>query len=96
MLAVNSVISVYYYLGIVQATFVDDEGAVRNVASKPGFGLNLVVLTCALGVFAISFAVTGVQKSLAGSSSSPTVEASTHVGARDLTPADWRYLKVNR
>jgi NADH-quinone oxidoreductase subunit N len=34
-LAVNSVISVYYYLGIVQATFVSDEGAVSNVAGTP-------------------------------------------------------------
>lgn len=64
VLAVNSVISVYYYLGIVQATFVDDEGSVKNVSAKPGFGLNVVVVSCAVGIFVTSFMVSGIQKSL--------------------------------
>jgi NADH-quinone oxidoreductase subunit N len=63
-LAVNSVISVYYYLGIVQAAFVSDEGAVSNVAAKPGFALNLAVLACAFGVFWASLSATSVQKRL--------------------------------
>jgi len=75
-LAVNSVISVYYYLGIVQAAFVSEEGAVSNVAAKPGFALNLAVLACAFGVFWASFSATAVQKGLTSTQPNQPVEAS--------------------
>lgn len=53
-LAVNSAISVYYYLGILQAAFVSDEGALQNRAARPTAGLNLTVLACAVGVFFVT------------------------------------------
>lgn len=64
VLAVNSVISVYYYLGIIQAAFVEDEGAVRSSASRSNPGLNLVVLACAVGIFVVSLAATPLQNGL--------------------------------
>jgi len=66
VLAVNSVVSVYYYLGILQAAFVDDEGFRRNQSMRPGFGLQLAVVACAVGVFWASFAATPLQKTLKG------------------------------
>jgi len=80
VLAVNSVISVYYYLGLVQATFVDDEGAVTNRSAKPSFGLNLVVVSCAVGIFVASFAVSKIQDTLTAPLSTKMTEASNWNG----------------
>ena len=66
VLAVNSVVSVYYYLGILQAAFVDDEGFRRNPSMRPGFGLNVAVVVCAVGIFWASLAATPLQKTLKG------------------------------
>lgn len=49
ILAINSVVSIYYYLGIVRAAFVADEGMLHNESSKSSFGLNATCLICAAG-----------------------------------------------
>lgn len=49
ILAINSVVSIYYYLGIVRAAFVADEGLLHNESGKSSFGLNAVCLICAAG-----------------------------------------------
>lgn len=64
VLAVNSVIGAYYYLAILRATFVDDEGALKRPAMQPGLGLNLAVFLCAAALFVVSFAATPIQAEL--------------------------------
>jgi len=51
VLAVNSVISVYYYLGIGRAMFVaDEEGeSMRNPVMS--FGLKAACVICMVGIF---------------------------------------------
>ena len=71
VLAVNSVVSVYYYLGILHAAFVSEDGAVKTVSAKPGLGLNLAVLACAVGIFAVTFGATPIQAGLAGGDKTP-------------------------
>lgn len=77
VLAVNSVISVYYYLGILQAAFVGEEGAVRTHSAKPGLAVNLAVLACAVGVFAATFGATAIQQAL-----TPHDQVQTQIQAR--------------
>ncbi|MCW5938024.1 MAG: NADH-quinone oxidoreductase subunit N [Fimbriimonadaceae bacterium] len=71
VLAVTSAVSVYYYLGIIQATFVSDEGARKTVSANPSFGLNLVCLFCALAVLVVSLAAAPVSQWLRGSTQLP-------------------------
>lgn len=49
-LAVNSAISTYYYLGIIQAAFVAEEGAVAPRFGKASAGVNLACAVCLAGV----------------------------------------------
>ncbi|MBS1724473.1 MAG: NADH-quinone oxidoreductase subunit N [Armatimonadetes bacterium] len=77
VLAVNSVISVYYYLGIMQATFVDDEGAVKTSHAKPGLGLNIALLACVVGVFWVAIGADGVRATLGLSAGPKPVSAQT-------------------
>ncbi len=65
VLAVTSVVSAYYYLGIIQAVFVQEEGAVKNESGRPQAGLNLAVLLCALAIFGISLGAENVLKFMA-------------------------------
>ncbi len=88
VLAVNSVISVYYYLGILQAAFVSEEGAVRNQSAKPGIGLNIAVLVCAFGVFWASFNATWVQKTATGTSVSQAQTVSTTTSPDRMGPSN--------
>lgn len=60
LLAVNSAISVYYYLGIVLATFVEDEGAVPNENAPLNFGLTSAFVLCAAGVLGLMFLITPI------------------------------------
>lgn len=53
LLAVNSAISLYYYLGIARAAFVADEES-ETVSAKPSVGLTVAALLCSVGVFAVS------------------------------------------
>lgn len=56
VLALNSAISVYYYLGIIRAAFVADEPAARPLGTgKVTAGLTLATVACAAGVLGISF-----------------------------------------
>lgn len=50
VLAVNSAVSAYYYLQIMVAAFVSDEGAARPVSRKPGTGLTVAACVCGAGV----------------------------------------------
>ncbi|MBL8066110.1 MAG: NADH-quinone oxidoreductase subunit N [Chthonomonadaceae bacterium] len=83
VLAVNSVISVYYYLGIVQATFVDEEGAGANAAASPSFGSTVTVLVCVTAVIGIGLAVSPLQGWL-GQEPAKSVEASIALPGSDI------------
>lgn len=50
VLAVNSAVSAYYYLQIMVAAFVSEEGAARPVSRKPGTGLTIATCVCGAGV----------------------------------------------
>lgn len=54
ILAINSVVSIYYYVGIVRAAYVADEGFTRNESRKPGFGVNMACLICAAGTLGVA------------------------------------------
>jgi NADH-quinone oxidoreductase subunit N len=51
-LAVNSAISLYYYLGILKAAFVDEEQE-RPVFGQMGAALKTTVVACAVGIFLV-------------------------------------------
>lgn len=55
VLAVNSAVSAYYYLGIIRAAFISDEGALKNRSAAPTFGLTLTCVLCAAGVLLVAF-----------------------------------------
>lgn len=55
VLAVNSVISVFYYLNIAKAAFVSDENAVSHETSKMGVGLATSTVICLVVVLGVSF-----------------------------------------
>lgn len=77
VMAVNSAVSVYYYLGLIQATLVADQGALRNDSAKPSVGTSLTVVACAVGLFWAAFAFNAVQNGLnpAAEPTSVSVEA---------------------
>jgi len=54
-LAINSIISVYYYLGIVQAAVVSEEGAIKNESAEMSPGNLTATVLCAVGVLALFF-----------------------------------------
>lgn len=54
-LAVNSAISVYYYLGIAHAAIVAEEGAIKNESADPNFGTMSAAVLCAAGVLVLFF-----------------------------------------
>ncbi|MCW5936545.1 MAG: NADH-quinone oxidoreductase subunit N [Fimbriimonadaceae bacterium] len=64
LLAVNSAISAYYYLGMIQAAFVSPEGALPARSARPSAGTNLATLVCVVGIFAITIAQTPVLKAI--------------------------------
>jgi len=66
VLAVNSAISAYYYLGIVRAAFVDDEPAVRTPSGPSNFGLSLTCTTCVLAILYLTVNASGSMKFLTG------------------------------
>lgn len=66
LLAVNSVISVYYYLGIALAAFVNDEDAERNRSARLSAGVVSTCAICAVGIFAVMFFVTPIMEYMAG------------------------------
>ncbi len=52
VLAVNSIISIYYYMAIARAVFVSDSADVEPDTSKPSAGVAAVCAVCAIGIFA--------------------------------------------
>lgn len=54
ILAINSVISISYYLAIARAVFVAEEGEERTFQAKMGSGVLTTTAVCAVGVFAIA------------------------------------------
>lgn len=54
-LALNSIVSVYYYLGIVQAAVVSEEGAIKNESAHMSPGNLTATVLCAVGVLALFF-----------------------------------------
>lgn len=54
VLAVNSVISAYYYVGIARAAFVSEEGVPEGRVAKVNPGLALAYLICGVGTLVIS------------------------------------------
>lgn len=61
VLALTSVISVYYYLGIVRAAMIADEGASRNRSMPLNAGLTAAITACVIGVFALTAAIQPIQ-----------------------------------
>jgi NADH-quinone oxidoreductase subunit N len=56
VLAVNSAVSAYYYLGILRAAFVAEEGAVPARIARPSYALNLACTLCLAAVLATGLA----------------------------------------
>ncbi|MDR3692021.1 MAG: NADH-quinone oxidoreductase subunit N [Fimbriimonas sp.] len=66
VLAVNSVISVYYYLGIARAAFVADSEETEQKLAKPSPAATSVYALCIAGVFGIAIFYAPVATFLAG------------------------------
>jgi NADH-quinone oxidoreductase subunit N len=67
VLAVNSVVSIYYYLGIARAAFVADSDDVEARTSKLSPGAASVCALCVAGVFGVAIFYTPVLHLLTGS-----------------------------
>ncbi len=69
VLAVNSVLSIYYYLGIAMAAFVNESDAsgAETASTKPSVGVTIASALCALGIFAATFAYSPLRTGLFGS-----------------------------
>lgn len=63
LLAVNSIISIYYYIRIAQAAFVPGDLEEKREKAMPGFGWFTACVTCFVGVLIISL-VAGVLAKL--------------------------------
>jgi NADH-quinone oxidoreductase subunit N len=55
VLAVNSIISIYYYMAIARAAFVSDGDQAEASATKPSAAVTGVCAVCAAGIFAAVF-----------------------------------------
>lgn len=75
VLAVNSAISVAYYLWIVQAAFVDDEGAAPAVSGPMTGGLRSALVVTGVGVVFISFFFSPVYSFIEGPNQELRTEA---------------------
>ncbi len=53
VLAINSIISIYYYLAIARAAFVTDSAEGESTASNSSAGVKSVCAICAVSIFAI-------------------------------------------
>lgn len=65
-LAVNSAISAWYYLGVIKAAFVDEEGALATTWSPPSAVLTMTCLICAVAVLVANFAIGPVSNFVDG------------------------------
>jgi len=55
VLAINSIISIYYYMGIARAAFVADSDQTEPSSGKPSPAITGVCALCAAGIFAAVF-----------------------------------------
>lgn len=60
VLAISSVISIYYYVGMIKAAFVNNEGVIPNQSAPQNFGSIVVCAICAAGTVLI----TGIARPL--------------------------------
>ena len=65
-LAINSVISTYYYWQVIRAAFVDDETVWTRKLSPMGTGLTISCVVCVVGLFWVVFSP-GLQNTIATS-----------------------------
>lgn len=65
VLAINSVISVYYYLGIMRAVFVADDGSKAGVSPRWNAGLSATMAICSIGVVVAGIGVYSILPYLA-------------------------------
>lgn len=74
VLAVNSAVSLFYYLAIARACFVDDEPAVRTEKAPMSPGLALTCVVCVVGVLGVTVFGRPVMNitSWAGTDKAPT------------------------
>jgi NADH-quinone oxidoreductase subunit N len=71
VLAVTSIISVYYYLGIVRAVFVADEDAEKARSAPMNPGLAAACIACCVGVVAAGIFYNSIVESTAERKSEP-------------------------
>lgn len=62
VLAINSVISVYYYVGIIKAAFVSEEGAAQAESAPVHPGLAGAFMICAVGTVGITLFFTPLMR----------------------------------
>ncbi len=62
ILAINSAISCFYYLGMVRAAFVAEEGIKKSESMPMGGGLKLAILVCGAGVVALSLFISPIRQ----------------------------------
>jgi NADH-quinone oxidoreductase subunit N len=79
VLALGSVVSVYYYLQIVRATFVSDETS-RYETAEMNFGLRMTCVVCAVGILIVNLFLGPIFKYMEGSKKDPVVATSAPLG----------------
>lgn len=90
VLGVTSAASVFYYLKIAVAAFVDDEGAVPAQTGSAGGGLKVALILCAAGTLVFGLFMTGMTDFIAGpnngimSRALPNAKAIEEAGPRGL------------
>lgn len=77
ILAVNSIISISYYLAIARAAFVADEGAEQAESASMGPGIWSVSAICAAGVFLAVLLINPLMGLLGNGISTPSSPAAT-------------------
>lgn len=75
ILAINSAISAYYYLGILKAVFIEPEGVLENRSAPASFSVSLSLSLCVAGVFAASLLVAPLQAKLTPTTPPALIEA---------------------
>jgi NADH-quinone oxidoreductase subunit N len=75
VLAITSIISVYYYLGIIRAVFVADEDAEKARSAPMNRGLALACLVCCAGVIGAGIFFNSIVDSTAERASPPVFTA---------------------
>lgn len=89
LLAVNSAISISYYLAIARAAFVTEEGAEEVVQAPMGSGVLSAGLICACGVFAVAILTGPIMNLMSNNASvsaegaAPSVQMAPQLGSRD-------------